>query len=205
MRWKGLTRIALEGPSLSGKSTLAERLFYDFRASGARCVQLPDFFDTYTPLDIHIPLDPKNPVEQLLIVTLHIGLEMSRHCEMPNDTEIAILDRSLWTPLAHTYALIATGILADARCLNFHQLIASMDQWLPDLVLYVDTPFEVRMERKDTRADLPEFHLSRRFSDALREFYSKPWPNLNVHLLNGGTDIGSLKREAWDIIREEWS
>ena len=199
-----MKRIAFEGPSLAGKSTVAKHLASRLQAHGASTALLPDYFEVTSAMKVEFSLQPKTPEEQLLLVTMHIGIEMLRHASIPADTNIAILDRSLWTTLAHTQGLIRTGALASLPAYKDSRLLEAMKPWLPDLVLYINTPLATRYQRRNTRDSLPDLHVDQAFSQGVSDFFLdlSRADTSNVRILDGSLDESSILEQAWSSLKD---
>lgn len=177
--------IGLEGPSYSGKSTLAARLVEMLPGTG--CL-LPCYVDLVGDAG-RVPA-PRGTTaqEQLASLRAFIALDRRRSeeaCERLAEASWVVADRTWLSLLAHTYAVARTGgpdVYDDARVL----LTRERGLLCPSVVLYLAVSEARRRERvpaghdRNWNAD-PAFNaeLARFFTDEARGALTAPLHDLD--------------------------
>jgi thymidylate kinase len=140
--------IAIEGPSDSGKSTLARRLHAHFVPLG--CSLMPCYVE-FAGGDDCVPLGrAESPAQQLASLRTYLELDRrragtARACE---PATLLLLDRSPHTLLAHVLGEEATG--GPPGFVACRELVRASDGLLwPDVVFYLDLDDARRAVRMD--------------------------------------------------------
>lgn len=195
--------VAFEGPSLAGKTTIIAEAVSELAAHQVNAVVVPCYAEVArvigrTPVQVR----PTSPFEQLLSVAEHIGIEAIRRQTIPTDAEIVVLDRSLWTCLAHTWALASIGV-CDARQLVFTApFIDCITPLLPSTVMYLDANPEDLEARSSTRHDLPELLIESSFVAAFRTYFSNDDPRRQTAWIAAGGSVSEKTRRVVRILLE---
>lgn len=148
------TVFAVEGPSDSGKSTLARHLAAvpDWQPS----MMLPCYVDIVDPSALP-PSVASTPAEQLESLAFFVELDRRRHREADDSDpppKLVVADRSWLSLLAHTYAVEQSGG-PSAYSAARQQLIDDASLLHPDLVVVLrasDAAREARMALADSGA-----------------------------------------------------
>lgn len=186
--------IALEGPSLSGKTTLSSCLLQ--RLSGTSVVVCPDYVD-FAGGPEHVPSTPRDSVAaELESFRFFLGLDEARwlRCVGASCDNPVILDRSIHTLLAHTFAIESvTGrkVFEDSCTIAATQRMKE-----PDLVLYLDVSgveLERRAARRATYCD-PLFK-QREYNDAFRSYFLPRlrWGSTEIHVLDDSNSEDAIE------------
>lgn len=160
--------VAIEGPSLAGKSTF-------IRALKARLPQVtvfPCYVDALDPAAVPA-VNPGSTAGQLAAFRAFSSVERSRVDAaetLPSDS-LVLLDRSIDTLLAHAYSV---DQLHGYRSLP--AIVAELERHpflTPDLAVYVDTPPSTLTARLKSRApSFPSELVDLRFLALFREHFT---------------------------------
>lgn len=165
--------LALEGPCLAGKTSLARDIA---AALGARCniVTIPCYVDLAGDLTLP-PLDAFDAVSQHDAVRFFLDIEhtRSRILRLASNADLALIDRSVDTLLAHVYAL---DNLYNAGALTVARQIVNGTPWVirPDLTLHLDVAPSAVQERLRTRPGFPELLVREDFNRHFNEYFATP-------------------------------
>lgn len=163
--------VAIEGPSDSGKSTLAAGLARHF--ADRHPLVFPCYVDQ---VEGEEPPEFTTDVErQLRAVDFYLELEAQRHRELAaSGAELTILDRSAYTLLAHSYAIQKLhGTQVFERCLE--KVTTGPEVIIPAIVLYLDAGAGERSRRADPEDD-GKWFTDNRFNDEIRTFFLTHFP-----------------------------
>jgi thymidylate kinase len=167
--------VAIEGPSLSGKSTVIRSTTTQLNLKGVRTIALPCYADICTEIGRNSSeVSPRTADDQILTFAEHIGLEIIRRARITKDAQIVLLDRSLWTCLAHTWALGVTGKVDARKTLSDAKIGDLVEPLLPANIIYFDLSKNSRIARRPTRNNLPELLLADEFVNAFRDYFEIP-------------------------------
>jgi thymidylate kinase len=162
--------VAIEGPCCAGKTTLSSgliRRFTELRIAHVKC------FADYVGGGRFLP----RPVPESLSEdegALHklLAVEYDRQAEArEQQSDLMLMDRSVYTFLAHRYALeqvTGIGFFAPARRIVDE---SDLPTW-PDLVLYLDVPDETIHARNHGKFPQGSIFIDRTFNAGVRSFYS---------------------------------
>lgn len=193
--------VAIEGPSDSGKSTLIAGLLQRFAS------QEPLLFPCYVDLaggDDAVPAYTTHPGEQLEAVDFYLDLERKRKQsldEVDPEPSLVLLDRSLFTLLAHSYAVEVVhgrGVFEQSKA----RVTTAVAVIMPQLVLYLDVDPEVRQERADPQ-DRDKWFTNRQFNEEIRAFFDGPFRDCSkaeLTVLNGTPASTAVLDQASETI-----
>ena len=195
--------IAIEGISGAGKSTLTLALHPLLARLQARLS--PEYVELAGGV-CNVPAPPASDANSRVeVIRFFLNIERERfnaHLRNPEERRPLILDRSVYTLLAHSYA---EENLFDYSCLDSSwAFIKSFpDICWPQLVLFIDTPQnEVQRRRSMT---LPQslftdpsfnFYFREFFESRLQKLDHSPQRPPNVVFLNGSSPAAELCETA---------
>lgn len=163
--------VALEGPSLAGKTTLGRGLIGDF--SGLTVAYVNDYSDHVGGGRFLPPPVPSSVTEEerTLNAFLVIEAERTEHLR-PLSSDLILIDRSVYTLLAHCNALermtgVPYGTVAQ-RILTQ----STIPVW-PDLVLYLDIPTETINDRNKGKFALDSIFVDAEFNAGIRSYFKQ--------------------------------
>ncbi len=193
--------VALEGPCCAGKTTLGRLLVRDLR--GLTVTFVPCYADhagggRFLPRQEagSVP-EREQALRQLLIIEAGRLPQASHRCD------VVLEDRSVYTLLAHSYALqrmTGTGFLApSARLLRDSPIPA----W-PDLVLYLDLPQKAVHGRNDGKFPPGSIYTDPDFNAAIRAYFRRLAGRKTPHVawLDATLDLPELAHLAAARIRQ---
>jgi thymidylate kinase len=195
-------KVAVEGPSDSGKSTLLEGLAERFAAAD------PILFPCYVEEaggDSRVPGYATTADEQVHAIDFYLELEARRHrrlAETDRAVDLVLLDRSVITLLAHSYAVERLhGVATYDKCRE--KVTTAAEVIIPELVLYLDADVEERRKRAD-RGDLDKWFTNKRFNEEIREFFLKRFPACGaapaLYVLNANQPAPAVLDDAAAIV-----
>jgi thymidylate kinase len=163
--------VAIEGPCCAGKTTLGRALVATL---GGLAVVLVSCYADHVGGGRFLPRPVPGSLaedEQALRTLLAVEAQRSAYAHtQPYD--LVLVDRSVYTLLAHRYALerrTGLGLCEPAR-----QLIARSDLPLwPDLVLYLDVPQEAIKDRNHGKFDTGNLFIDPDYNADFRSFFEK--------------------------------
>jgi thymidylate kinase len=194
--------VAIEGPSDSGKSTLIEGLARHFAATE------PMVFPCYVEEaggESKVPPFATKVEEQIRAIDFFLGLEANRHRRLAaagETVELAILDRSACTLLAHSYAVERLhGVKVYDRCRE--KVTTGTEVIIPLIVLYLDAGVEERKRRAEP-GDRDKWFTNNRFNDEIRAFFLKRFRGCDaapeLHVLNANQPAAAVLEDAAETI-----
>ncbi len=162
--------VALEGPCCAGKTTLGQgllRILSDLSVSYVPC------YATHVGGGRFLPRPgPQSLAEdrRALQTLLAVEFDRSAHARSrPND--LVLMDRSVYTLLAHRYALeriTNLGLFSAAR----RFLTSSEVPAWPNLVLYLDLPQETIPDRNDGKFDTDNVLIDPHYNAGIRSYFA---------------------------------
>lgn len=165
--------LALEGPCLAGKTSLASGITTSL---GARCnvITIPCYVELASELTLP-PLDAVDAASQHDAVRFFLDIEhtRSRILRLARNADLVLIDRSVDTLLAHIYAL---DNLYDTSALPGARQIVQDASWAirPDLTLHLETSPEAIRERLSSRPDFPELLVREDFNRHFNRYFGTP-------------------------------
>jgi thymidylate kinase len=166
---RGKRWVAVEGPCCAGKTTLSRGLLdrlTDVMVSHVRCFADHVGGGRFLPRPV-----PQSLREDYDAVEALLGIEADRVAHArATASDVVLMDRSIYTLLAHRYALqpvTGLNLLAPAQ-----RVIAcsSAPAW-PDLVLYLDVPQQTIIDRNRGKFPPDSIFIHSTFNAGIRDFY----------------------------------
>jgi thymidylate kinase len=163
--------VALEGPSYSGKTTLSRQLVARFGKS--RTLVCPDYVEVAGGCD-EVPRAPRRSVlGEFLSLRFFLNLDRRRWEQSLREASghtLVILDRSLHTLLAHTFAI--EMVYEKPIFERALKIVAKEPRIIPHQVLYLDAPQEELERRAEVRANRSaRLFRDRDYNAAFREYF----------------------------------
>lgn len=193
--------VAVDGPSDSGKSTLIAGLSRHF--AGEDPVVMPCYVDQASGSDV--PEFTTDVDEQMEAVDFYLGLETERARSLAGidgPKKLIILDRSVYTLVAHSYAVEQLhGAAVYERCKA--KVATEAEVIIPEIVLYLDAGVEERDTRADPQ-DRNKWFTDPRFNDEIRIFFLKRFPACGaaseLHVLDASRPATAVLSDAVAIV-----
>jgi thymidylate kinase len=160
--------VALEGPCCAGKTTLGLALVqnaHGLTIAFARCYADHAGGGRYLP-----PQDARSVTERENALRELLAVEASRLAGLPPGAEVILLDRSVHTLIANSYALEQmTGIGFSGPS---EQLLrrSPIPAW-PDLIMYLDLPQPAVDGRNNGKFPRDSIYIDARFNAAIRAYF----------------------------------
>ena len=178
--------VALEGPCLSGKSTLADACEHHLRELVVHLAVSQDYVDAAGPDFVVPPTPGANAEAEIAGMRAFLSVDATRWRLALSRTprpELVLLDRSIHTLLAHRYAVER---LVGVRC--FEDACALADQYcepLPDAIFYLDSPHELLDSRSRGSRPRPAFLRNPEYNECFRQYFFPVlrWSSARVVLL----------------------
>jgi thymidylate kinase len=191
--------IALDGPSDTGKSTLAQGLRESF---GAEVLVLPCYADLAGPEQPSARGDDDE--EQLRGLEFYLTLDRRRRgmAAGAGQEAIVIADRSELGLLAHAYAIERTGGPAAYEQARARVIEHADGLLVPDLVLYLALDSDSRRARRET-ADKDAWFTEEALNEQINRFFTSEAPRLFpgvVEQLDAAPAAPEVLRQAQRII-----
>jgi dTMP kinase len=191
--------VALEGPPLAGKSTLASRL----AGLTPDVLTFPDHYDG-VPINRRPAFDPGSTEAQVLAIREFLAVELERlRLLRGSPFRVCILDRSVESLRAHSHALdIIRGYSSKVA---LEEALMTVEHLVPDVVLYLDTPRQVLKQRLSTRANSKELlrYLDPRYlSNIEQHFLLLAEAQPNIHILPFGEYVDRIPETVSSFLRE---
>lgn len=190
--------VAVEGPSDSGKSTLAQALA---AGHGGSIVILPCYVEVADERDL--PPDWATTIEdQVDAVGVFLDLDRERAGSLLAVAGLVIADRCWLSLLAHVWAVEREGGPAAYRA-ACALVTAAPDIVRPDLILYLDVREENRRQRLDL-ADEGKWFTRPAFNRQLDAFFAREAPVLapNVVRVDANGDGEAVLDRASTALRQ---
>lgn len=163
--------VALEGPCCAGKTTLTQGLRAALRDRGTAYVEC--FADHAGGGRLLPPETPRSLAEDEAGLRQLLDIEASRTADaLSHPTAVVLLDRSLLTLLAHRYALErVTGLPCYQPATR---TLAGLDipTW-PDLVLYLDVPQKIVLDRNKGKFADDSILINPVFNAGIRDYFAR--------------------------------
>lgn len=161
--------VAIEGPCCAGKTTLGQgllRVLSDLSVSYVQCYADHVGGGRFLPRPV-----PRALAEDRTALQALLAVESERNARarsQPND--VVLMDRSVYTLLAHRYAL--ERITRLKLSLPAQAILAKSDTpaW-PDLVLYLDLPQEAIPYRNNGKFDTGNVFIDPHYNAGVRSFF----------------------------------
>lgn len=155
--------IALEGPSLAGKTSLARRVI----AAGVFEI-IPEYTDA-------VPSSP-HPEQrtidgQLAAFRFFMTIEAERCNTASRSLRPIVLDRSVDTLLAHAFALETMNGLACYAAVRGE--LASYSYLVPDLTLFLDASVQDIVQRRGNASPRPRLLLDPHYVKCFRQYFAE--------------------------------
>ena len=167
--------ITIEGSSCSGKSTLCRALQHNLKGSlivgrsqiyeplAHRVIDHPDI--TFESLILEEPSSPLDQINLQLrfahLVSRRLRMIQHYHPVDTTDDVIILADRDISSFYAHSRARSYDSGSSERRALaELVRYVWSQNPVTPDLFVYIQTPYEVCVERSKSRGGLPRRDLS---------------------------------------------
>jgi thymidylate kinase len=162
--------VALEGPCCAGKTTLGRLLMADL--NGLTAAFLPCYAD-HVGGGRFLPRQEAATVgEREQALRQLLAIEADRFARVPGGCEVVLEDRSVYTLLAHSYALqriTGTGFLTPSARL----LRSSPTPPWPALVLYLDLPQTAVPGRNQGKFPPGSIYTDPEFNAAIRAYFRR--------------------------------
>jgi thymidylate kinase len=160
-----MLKLALEGPSCSGKSSLAHSL-----SIALQDVTIAMDYAHLLSREIMPGVPAASLEDELQDLTFLLSVDRQRmRCFVRSNPKLLILDRSVHTLLAHRYALTKLQIY-DVFKASVQLAKANMNVAWPDLILYLDVPQTVLETRYRSRSTRTVF-MEESYNCAFREYF----------------------------------
>jgi thymidylate kinase len=161
--------VGIEGPVLAGKSSLARHLVKNFTELGVSVASCPCYVEMAKRLGRPVPPGlPGSPAEQLQAMRFFLDVDGRRR--PAGRFQVVVLDRTTWTLEAHAAALVSIGAIEVAVEVD-DSTRRALYEFRPDVLVYLDVPWAVQLDRAPSRDVLPPPFLDRAFNTAFREFF----------------------------------
>lgn len=173
--------VAVEGPCCAGKTTLSRGLLdrmSDIVISHVRCYADHIGGGRFLPRPV-----PQSLPEDQDAVNVLLAVEADRVTQAGVDTgDLVLMDRSVLTLLAHRYALqrvTGLALLAPAE-----RAIAQSEApaW-PDLVLYLDVPQQMILDRNRGKFPADSIFIDPVFNTGIRGYFSEATDRGNIAIV----------------------
>lgn len=195
------TFIAIEGPCCAGKTTLAKSLLTalgDVTISHVECYADHVGGGRFLPDPV-----PTTLTEDYLALGALIEIEDARLVAARKGTcDLALLDRSAHTFLAHRYAILhRTGLDCFSPAVDRLRM-STVPVW-PDLVIYLDVAQATVHQRNDGKFPVDSIFIDAGFNAAIRQYYTnlRMDASTTVMWLDAQLDSAELVTHATDKIR----
>ena len=190
--------VGIEGPVLAGKSSLTRLLVDVLTATGVECVACPCFVEVAKRLGRPIPPGlSRSADEQLRAMRFFVQIDRLRRG--PHIAELTLLDRTTWTLEAHTHALLTMGAISDVDVDEPTRRAAR--ELRPDVLVYLDVPTEVQLERSSSRVALPPPFLDPAFNTAFRSYFEATAPEHRALWLDATRPLQTSVASVVDYLR----
>jgi thymidylate kinase len=160
--------VALEGPCCAGKTTLARLLrpeLHELTVTVVPCYADHAGGGRFLPRqEAATVAEREQALRQLLII------EAGRVARVAEGCDVVLQDRSVYTLLAHSYALqrmTGTGFLTPSERLLHSSPVPA---W-PDLVLYLDLPQHAVHDRNQGKFPPGSIYTDQMFNAAIRAYF----------------------------------
>lgn len=162
--------VAFEGCCCAGKTTLALRLLASL--SGLK-VALVSCYAEHAGGGRYLPRQEASSIQEREDALRQLlAVEAGRFATAAPGAEVILVDRSVHTLLAHSYALeVMTGIGFLAPSVRL--LSRSPIPVWPDLVFYLDLPQEAVGARNHEKFPVGSVYTNPRFNAAVRSYFSR--------------------------------
>ncbi len=161
--------IAIEGPCCAGKTTLARALVDGF--ADLAVAYVPCYADHVGGGRFLPPAVPRSLTEDQAGLGVLLEIEAERLAPVRSGQfDLAILDRSVHTLLAHRYAVEGlTGLPCYEPAVKTLSL-SSGPGW-PDLVIFLDVPQRAVDDRNQGKFSADSIFIDARFNAGIRGYY----------------------------------
>lgn len=165
--------IGIEGPSFAGKSTLSKLMDNQLLLRGYKSMLFPCYMQSIDVAEkLSMPMDQFVTLEEevrALKIFLQIESNRKKSIQEKSYLDFVILDRTVFTLLAHNYALEAMtkNNFYKTACSLISDQIANVI--VPDIIIYVDT----NQEELNRRYPLEEktIFTNPEFNQLFKKFY----------------------------------
>ncbi|MBN3743927.1 deoxynucleoside kinase [Burkholderia sp. Se-20373] len=194
--------VAIEGRSCAGKTTLARSLCAGWPDQFTHMVDYCDMVGGGKNLPRAIPRDLQ---EEARALTTFASLDALRSDRVQNtDTPVFLLDRSIYSILAHCYALSAT--LLEGCATLAERMVPSLKQILwPDFIVYLNLPDEEAMARNARSIARESILMNSLFNDHLADYFStvhQEHPTL-LHYIDARRPIGDISQQVYELCHSQ--
>ncbi|MBU9474626.1 deoxynucleoside kinase [Burkholderia multivorans] len=190
--------VAIEGRSCAGKTTLARSLCAGWPDRFTHMVDYCDMVGGGKNLPRALPRDLREEAQAL---TTFASLDALRSDRIENmDTPIFLLDRSIYSILAHCHALSAT--LLEGCAALAERMVPSLKQILwPDFIVYLNLPDDEAMARNARSIARESILMDSLFNDHLANYFStvhQKHPTL-LHFIDAKRSVGDISQQVYEL------
>ncbi len=180
--------VALEGPDGGGKTSIAQY----FAEKGAKTIKYPtrNFSLLADYLEGNISLSPKS-------VFLLFLADILNDQESLKGSELIILDRYVFSTIAYE----VDGISYD----DAKTIVESVGVIKPDVVLYLDLPVDISLERKKKQKKLDKYEGNPEYLKKVRlnfeKLYSERFLTSSWYKIDASKDLEEVISQIENVLR----
>lgn len=166
-----MLKVGIEGPCCAGKTTLGRNLTHKLSQLSVGYVK--DYSDYVGGGKFLPPAVPSSIAEEKRSLEIFLAIEANRTKDIRSkaiDLQIALIDRSIYTLLAHCRGLedvIGLGYF-DLAQKTIQQ--SSIPMW-PDVILYLDVTHNIIRARNKGKFEESSIYLNPSFNDGIRSYF----------------------------------
>ena len=191
-----MQKLALEGTSFAGKTTLAQKLE---RYNPYRYKMIQEYV-VYAGGSEYFPsFPPRNKKEALRNLEFFLNLERLRHSDMEKYRDkscMIIMDRSVISLLGFIFVqkyITGLDVFHEAR-----EIIRRESKLLPDFIVYLQTTdTQIKKRQQKSRRKVGSMFINPEFNQRLREFFDWLIAQQEYRVITINTDkpIDQVKRD----------